>query len=89
MLWHDALERKFQKNVVVKMMLNSFINERYEKGSILLTSNRPPAEWPALLGDPLLASAGIDRFCHRAEIVILRGDSFRYVRELTVIGQFF
>jgi len=53
------------------------INERYEKGSILLTSNRPPAEWPGLFGDPLLASAGIDRLCHRAEVVIIRGDSFR------------
>jgi len=57
--------------------LYDVINERYEKGSILLTSNRPPAEWPGLFGDPLLASAGIDRLCHRAEIIILRGDSFR------------
>ena len=57
--------------------LYDVINERYEKGSILLTSNRPPAEWPGLFGDPLLASAGIDRLCHRAEIVVLRGDSFR------------
>ena len=57
--------------------LYDVINERYERGSILLTSNRPPAEWPGLFGDPLLASAGIDRLCHRAEIVILRGDSFR------------
>jgi len=43
----------------------------------LLTSNRPPAEWPGLFGDPLLASAGIDRLCHRAEILIIRGQSFR------------
>ncbi len=57
--------------------LYDVINERYERGSILLTSNRPPAECPGLFGDPLLASAGIDRLCHRAEIVILRGDSFR------------
>lgn len=57
--------------------LYDVINERYENGSILLTSNRPPAEWPGLFGDPLLASAGIDRLCHRAEIVVLRGDSFR------------
>ena len=57
--------------------LYDIINERYEQGSILLTSNRPPAEWPGLFGEPLLASAGIDRLCHRAEIVIMRGDSFR------------
>jgi DNA replication protein DnaC len=57
--------------------LYDLINERYEQGSILLTSNRPPAEWPSLFGDALLASAGIDRLCHRAEILIIRGQSFR------------
>lgn len=57
--------------------LYDVINERYEHGSILLTSNRPPAEWPGLFGDPLLAAAGIDRLCHRAEIIIIRGESFR------------
>ena len=57
--------------------LYDVINERYEHGSILLTSNRPPAEWPGLFGDPLLAAAGIDRLCHRAEIIIIRGQSFR------------
>lgn len=57
--------------------LYDVINERYERGSILLTSNRPPAEWPGLFGDPLLAAAGIDRLCHRAEIIVIRGESFR------------
>ena len=57
--------------------LYDVINERYERGSILLTSNRPPNEWPGLFGDPLLAAAGIDRLCHQAEIIIIRGDSFR------------
>jgi DNA replication protein DnaC len=57
--------------------LYDIINERYEKGSILLTSNRAPAEWPALFGDPLLASAGLDRLAHRAEVVVITGTSFR------------
>jgi DNA replication protein DnaC len=57
--------------------LYDIINERYEKGSILLTSNRAPAEWPALFGDPLLASAGLDRLAHHAEVIVMAGDSFR------------
>ena len=57
--------------------LYDVINERYEKGSIVLTSNRAPTEWPVLFGDPLLASAGLDRLAHRAEIVVIDGDSFR------------
>ncbi len=57
--------------------LYDVMNERYEQGSIILTSNRAPAEWPDLFGDPLLASAGLDRLAHRAEVAIIRGDSYR------------
>jgi DNA replication protein DnaC len=57
--------------------LYDIINERYEHGSILLTSNRAPSEWPAFFLDPLLASAGLDRLLDRAEVVIIRGGSFR------------
>ncbi|MEW5872663.1 MAG: ATP-binding protein [Chloroflexota bacterium] len=57
--------------------LYDVINERYERSSILLTSNRAPAEWPDLFRDPLLASAGLDRLTHRAEMVVIRGASFR------------
>jgi DNA replication protein DnaC len=57
--------------------LYDIINERYEKGSILLTSNRAPSEWPDIFLDPLLASAGLDRLLDRAEVVIIRGASYR------------
>lgn len=57
--------------------LYDVINERYEKGSIMLTSNRAPSEWPGLFGDPLLASAGLDRLAHRATVVVITGTSFR------------
>jgi DNA replication protein DnaC len=57
--------------------LYDVINERYERGSILLTSNRAPAEWPDLFRDPLLASAGLDRLMYRAEVLVIRGTSFR------------
>ena len=53
------------------------IDGRYEKSSIVLTSNRPPAEWPELFGNPLLASAGLDRLLHHAESLIITGSSFR------------
>ena len=57
--------------------LYDVINERYERGSIMLTSNRSPGEWPDLFGDPLLASAGLDRLAHSAEILVIQGASFR------------
>lgn len=53
------------------------INERYEKGATLITSNRALGEFPALFGDPLLASAGLDRLLHNAYVVVIGGASFR------------
>jgi DNA replication protein DnaC len=53
------------------------INERYERGSIMLTSNRAPEEWPDLIGSPLLASAVLDRLTHRAHMIVITGRSFR------------
>lgn len=57
--------------------LYDVINERYERGSIILTSNRAPGEWPELFGDPLLSSAGLDRLGDRAEGLVLTGTSYR------------
>lgn len=57
--------------------LYEVISRRYERGSLLLTSNRAPDEWWALFGDSLLASAAMDRLLHHAEVVELTGDSYR------------
>ncbi len=43
----------------------------------MLTSNRSPSEWHDLFGDPLLASAGLDRLAHRAIVVLITGQSYR------------
>jgi DNA replication protein DnaC len=57
--------------------LYDVINERYERASILLTSNRDRAEWAELFGEPLLASAALDRLTHGAHFVEITGQSFR------------
>ena len=57
--------------------LYDIIDGRYEQGSIVLTSNRAPAEWPDVFLDPLLASAGLDRLGDRAEVLVLTGQSYR------------
>lgn len=57
--------------------LYDVINGRYERGSIALTSNRAPDEWPELWGDPLLANAGLDRLAHRATVLLINGRSYR------------
>jgi DNA replication protein DnaC len=67
--------------------LYDVINERYEKGSILLTSNRAPNEWADLFLDPLLASAGLDRLLDRAEVVVIRGPSYRARGRLNLLEE--
>ena len=56
-------------------------NERYERASIILTSNRAPAEWQELFGDPLLGSAGLDRLGDRAIVLTITGPSYRLSRK--------
>lgn len=57
--------------------LYDVIDERYNRGAILLTSNRAPAEWAAWFGNPLLASAGLDRLAHNAHVIVMTGPSYR------------
>ncbi len=57
--------------------LYDVIDGRYEKGSIVLTSNRAPSEWPDVFLDPLLASAGLDRLSDKAEVLVITGSSYR------------
>jgi DNA replication protein DnaC len=57
--------------------LYEIIHRRYERGSILLTSNRDPSEWADLFGDNLLASAALDRLTHHARITEVTGESYR------------
>ena len=53
------------------------INERYERGALIVTSNWAFTEWLDLLQSPLLASAALDRLAHHAHQIVVTGDSFR------------
>jgi DNA replication protein DnaC len=57
--------------------LYDILSERYEHGSIIVTSNRTFEEWPAAFGNDLLASAALDRLTHHAHSLIIRGESYR------------
>jgi DNA replication protein DnaC len=57
--------------------LYEIISERYERGSMIITSNRAFEEWGEIFTNDLLASAALDRLTHHAHTLIIRGDSFR------------
>jgi DNA replication protein DnaC len=53
------------------------VSRRYEKGSILLTSNQSLGAWGEVFGDPVIAGAILDRLLHHATTVNIKGDSYR------------
>jgi len=57
-------------------LLEVFVR-RYEKGAIIVTSNRPVEDWGKVLGDTAAAGAILDRFLHHAEIIRMEGRSYR------------
>ena len=53
------------------------VTRRYEKGSILLTTNQPVTEWGHVFGDEMIAAAVLDRLLHHSHALVVRGDSYR------------
>jgi len=59
-------------------LLFQVISQRYERGSIVLTTNKPFKKWPEIFSnDATLTSAVLDRLLHHAETVTIEGNSFR------------
>jgi len=61
-----------------------FINEIYEKTSIVLTSNKAPSQWGQLIGDEIIAAAILDRIVQKSEIIQLSGESYRVKHRQTI-----
>jgi DNA replication protein DnaC len=53
------------------------VSRRYERGSVLITSNRSVGEWGSVFGDPVVATAILDRLLHHSHVITIRGDSYR------------
>jgi len=53
------------------------VSSRYERASVIVTSNKPFGRWGEVFGDAVVAAAMIDRLVHHAEVVSMKGDSYR------------
>jgi DNA replication protein DnaC len=58
-------------------LMFSLVSARYERASMIVTSNKPFSAWGEIFGDEVVAAAMIDRLVHHAEILALKGDSYR------------
>ncbi|HXE73644.1 MAG TPA: IS21-like element helper ATPase IstB, partial [Candidatus Nitrosotenuis sp.] len=61
---------------------HELVTERYERGSIIITSNLDFPEWGTVFPNPVLGAATIDRLRHQAYRVVLEGDSYRKPRPM-------
>ena len=76
---YQPLERA-EANLVFQV-----ISKRYEKGSIILTSNKTFGEWGQVFGDEVLATAILDRLLHHCDVISINGPSYRLKNRLTAI----
>ena len=53
------------------------VSARYERSSIILTSNKSYGDWGSIFGDPIIATAILDRLLHHSTTVNIRGESYR------------
>jgi DNA replication protein DnaC len=53
------------------------VSARYERGSIILTSNKSYSDWDSIFGDPIIATAILDRLLHHSTTINIRGESYR------------
>jgi DNA replication protein DnaC len=53
------------------------VSSRYERASLIVTSNKPFGRWGEVFGDEVVAAAMIDRLVHHADVISLKGDSYR------------
>src|SRR5579875_1374912 len=58
-------------------LMFELVSARYEKASMIVTSNKPFSKWGEIFGDDMVATAMIDRLIHHSEILSLKGDSYR------------
>lgn len=59
-------------------LLFQVISQRYEQGSIVLTTNKPFKQWPSIFNnDSTIASAVLDRLLHHAQTIVIEGSSYR------------
>jgi DNA replication protein DnaC len=55
----------------------ALVSSRYERSSLIVSSNKTFSAWAEIFGDPVAVAALVDRLVHHAEVIVLRGESYR------------
>ena len=68
-------------------LLFEFFAERYERGSMMVTTNLPFDQWTEILGSERLTGALLDRLTHRVHILEMNGESYRFKDSVRRLGK--
>lgn len=66
-------------------MVFQLVSRRYERGSMIITSNKSFTEWGQVLGDDVLATAILDRLLHHCDVIAVNGPSYRLKDRLALV----
>lgn len=55
----------------------ALVSSRYERSSLIVSSNKTFSSWAEIFGDPIAVAALVDRLVHHAEVMVMRGESYR------------
>ena len=67
-------------------MVFQLVSRRYERGSMIITSNKSFAEWGSVLGDDVLATAILDRLLHHCDVLTINGPSYRLKDRMSLVA---
>ena len=73
-LLDEAAKREFSLREAVAFLCEREVGRRNERR---ITSNRSVGEWGGVFGDPVVATAILDRLLHHSQVITIRGDSYR------------
>jgi DNA replication protein DnaC len=67
-------------------MVFQLASRRYERGTMIITSNKSFAEWGQVLGDDVLATAILDRLLPHCDVININGPSYRLKDRLSLVA---
>ncbi|ERD13084.1 transposase family protein [Escherichia coli B105] len=74
----QRLKELERENRELRVQFFRLLNRRYEKASIILTSNKGFADWGEMFGEHVLATAILDRLLHHSTTLNIKGESYRF-----------
>jgi DNA replication protein DnaC len=72
-----SVEPRFEQTAIRTHLGAIFVSLELSRSVWLITSNRSVGEWGSVFGDPVVATAILDRLLHHSTVITIRGDSYR------------